>query len=129
MESTRKAALTKGATQYFTGKPCKHGHVSARRTVTGECIACRAEALAAWRAKNPQKVQAHNKTQYTKFFDKIKNAVGKYRAMHVDELNAKKRVYQKNNLHMYAKIKAKRKAAQLQRTPRWLTDDDHWLIA
>lgn len=128
METTRKAALAKGATQYFTGVACKHGHVSARRAATGECLACRADALVAWRKKNPQKVQAHNKAQYIKFADKIKVAVRTYRHAHLDEVNAQKRVYQKNNLHMYAKIKAKRKAAELQRTPLWLTEDDYWLM-
>ena len=128
METTRKAALAKGDTQYFTGVACKNGHVSARRAATGECLACRAEALVVWRKNNPSKVKAHNKAQYDKFADKIKAAVQAYRGEHLDEINAKKRAYQRKNLHMFAKIKAKRKAAELQRTPAWLTADDYWLM-
>ena len=37
---TRQQAQTLGLTRYFTGQPCKHGHVAERRTDTGNCIAC-----------------------------------------------------------------------------------------
>ncbi|MFL1549751.1 hypothetical protein ACI77I_11695 [Pseudomonas sp. D47] len=33
-------ARAAGATTYFTGKPCKHGHVSMRVTANGTCIEC-----------------------------------------------------------------------------------------
>lgn len=64
---TRAAALAAGATHYFTGKPCRSGHVAPRRT-KGTCVECdsarekrrwrenrtdmRAKA-ARWRANNP----------------------------------------------------------------------------
>jgi hypothetical protein len=37
----RKDALTAGLTTYETGKPCKHGHLSPRDTLTGVCLECR----------------------------------------------------------------------------------------
>ena len=37
---TRKEALAKGLKKYFTGKPCKHGHVAERYTATGQCKKC-----------------------------------------------------------------------------------------
>lgn len=36
-------ARTLGAKFYFTGKPCKHGHKSKRRTSTGVCMECKRE--------------------------------------------------------------------------------------
>jgi hypothetical protein len=39
----RTEARLAGAKTYFTGKPCKNGHVSPRYTVSGDCIACRSE--------------------------------------------------------------------------------------
>ena len=36
---TRKEAQSKGLTHYFTGKPCKHGHV-AKRFRSGPCTEC-----------------------------------------------------------------------------------------
>lgn len=37
---TRKEAKEQGAKYYFTGKPCKHGHVALRVT-KGACVECR----------------------------------------------------------------------------------------
>ena len=36
----RADALEQGLTHYFTGKPCKHGHVAARYTKTSQCSKC-----------------------------------------------------------------------------------------
>ena len=33
-------ARNNGLSQYFTGKPCKHGHVAPRRSINGQCIEC-----------------------------------------------------------------------------------------
>lgn len=38
--SARQQARAAGAVHYVTGKACKHGHVSARFTSNGSCIAC-----------------------------------------------------------------------------------------
>jgi hypothetical protein len=37
---SRKSARAAGQAFYFTGKPCKHGHVAKRRSHNGECMAC-----------------------------------------------------------------------------------------
>ena len=37
---TRKAALAKGLPRYFTGRPCKHGHVVERYTASRNCAMC-----------------------------------------------------------------------------------------
>jgi hypothetical protein len=37
---TRKEALAQGLKRYFTGKPCKRGHVAERSTSAG-CYTCR----------------------------------------------------------------------------------------
>lgn len=128
MQATRKEALLRGDTQYFTGKSCKHGHVSARRAATGECLACRDVAVAVWRSKNPERVKQHNLTQYAKFSDKISAGARAYREKNRDKVIAQKREYAKNNRHIFNKLRAKRKAAELQRTPAWLTADDFWMI-
>jgi 5-methylcytosine-specific restriction endonuclease McrA len=40
MGRPRATAIASGLKRYFTGKPCKHGHVSERFTSTGACIEC-----------------------------------------------------------------------------------------
>ena len=43
----RADAIATGKTVYFTGKPCRAGHVSQRYTSTGHCLEClRLRALA-----------------------------------------------------------------------------------
>jgi hypothetical protein len=64
---TRKEAKALGLKFYFTGKPCKRGHISKRRTCDGRCVKCdqtteykAADAARnkAWREKNPEKKKA-----------------------------------------------------------------------
>lgn len=40
MPKSRAEAKAMDSPFYFTGKPCKHGHVSVRRTRNGHCIEC-----------------------------------------------------------------------------------------
>lgn len=40
--TTRAEARERGEKEYFTGEPCKHGHVAPRRTDSGACKACAA---------------------------------------------------------------------------------------
>ena len=125
---TRKEALASGCKRYYTGAACAHGHVTFRRAKTGECLECRAEQLVKWRKENPAKVKKHNNTQYENHAEKLITRSRKFYTEHAEKLRAKKQEYQRNNLHIYAKIKAKRRAAQLKRTPAWLTPDDFWLM-
>lgn len=38
---SRKEAIAQGLSKYFTGQPCKNGHVAERYVHSRECIACR----------------------------------------------------------------------------------------
>ena len=40
METSRKAALLQGQIKFFTGKPCKYGHIAHRYVKSGNCSAC-----------------------------------------------------------------------------------------
>jgi 5-methylcytosine-specific restriction endonuclease McrA len=42
---TRAEAKAQGLNRYFTGKPCKHGHVAERVAVNAYCVPCRDAAL------------------------------------------------------------------------------------
>lgn len=41
----RYSAEQIGLTHYETGRPCKHGHLSRRKTSTGKCLECDRESL------------------------------------------------------------------------------------
>lgn len=55
---TRSEAKALGAPQYFTGKPCKQGHLAPKFTCSGSCTEClaarRREYMRAWSEKNPE---------------------------------------------------------------------------
>jgi len=40
LPKTRLQAAQEGETFFYTGKPCRHGHVSKRYTSSGACFEC-----------------------------------------------------------------------------------------
>lgn len=42
LPKTRAEAIAAGSRKYFTGAPCKHGHLSVRYTTTMVCLGCAA---------------------------------------------------------------------------------------
>ena len=59
----RSEAKQLGLTRYFTGKPCKHNHVSERLASDGGCIACKSEKQSLyWRTSD--KARAKDKRSY-----------------------------------------------------------------
>lgn len=51
----RQAARDAGEPHYFTGRPCKYGHISKRNTVDASCIECRLVAKDTWLREHNQK--------------------------------------------------------------------------
>lgn len=49
---TRREAVEAGATLYFTGVPCKRGHIAQRRTSSWMCVECDKENCQSWRKDN-----------------------------------------------------------------------------
>lgn len=43
-----------GLTRYFTGEPCKHGHVAERMVSTATCVVCLKEKTKRWRKAHPE---------------------------------------------------------------------------
>ena len=61
----RSEAKQLGLTRYFTGKLCKHSHVSERLTSDGGCIACKSKRQSLyWRTSD--KARAKDKRSYEK---------------------------------------------------------------
>jgi Autographiviridae endonuclease VII len=53
---SRKEAMARGLVRYFTGKPCKYGHIS-ERFLSRKCRECCRIASSKWGADNPEKVR------------------------------------------------------------------------
>jgi 5-methylcytosine-specific restriction endonuclease McrA len=53
LPSTKTEAKLAGATHFFTGLPCRHGHVAKRYVHNGACIECASESTRKHRAEHP----------------------------------------------------------------------------
>ena len=81
----RKEAIELGLKHYFTGKPCKYGHVSERSTKSGKCVGC--EDI---RIKLALIVYNKNRTH-------ILDVKKKYREQNKDKISVSKKKWEAEN--------------------------------
>jgi 5-methylcytosine-specific restriction endonuclease McrA len=63
---SRSEALAQGATRYFTGKPCKFGHVSERQVTNLNCCDCSRLRRGKWRIENEENEIIHRTRYYNR---------------------------------------------------------------
>ncbi len=123
--STRSEAKATGATHYFTGIPCKHGHTALRIT-KGECTVCRESS---WQKFNDQRKlkpkSEASKAAGRRYYLRNKELV-KARAMArpVEEKRKHKAKHKKNNPDIYKILVNTRRRRLKDATPSCLTEDD-----
>lgn len=140
--ATKEQAVARGDSVYFTGRPCRKGHVGLRR-VSGHCVTCasisqasryeKEKSIAPDRLKEKNGLQNLRSREYQRNWekqDRLKNPekyVAKDRRWYGANAE-KKRAYTKQWVHdNYAHVLAKnsaRRALQINRQPRWLTKAD-----
>jgi hypothetical protein len=135
---TRKQALKLGLPKYFTGKPCKHGHIC-ERFISGHCVSCHATHVTTyqhhhkdklykkaleWRINNPEKVKAVAKRFRETNADKIKS----WRKQNKQRIRKLGQRYRKINRQKLTAYEAARRASKLKATPRWFEKEqvDHF---
>lgn len=126
LPKTRAEAKALGATHYFTGEPCKHGHVAPRKT-KGACVEC---LKLEWERGNQTRAEyfrAYNKSEAgqkakREYYEKNREAVIAAAQARPDE---DKRRYKKNhkiaNPDMYRELVSLRRRRFRLATPKWLT--------
>ena len=101
----------------------------------------------AWRAENPERAKEQRVAYATAHPEvlaaktkrhrerhlvekrKLDCAVSaRYRVANREKVSATKKAYAQSNRHKVNASVARREAAKAQRTPVWLTEDDHWMI-
>ena len=123
---TRKGAQTAGATHYFTGEPCKHGHVALRKT-KGSCIECLkiewqqgAKTRAAYFAKYNKRegVKEAKNVWYEANKEQVINAA---KTRPAEQLREYRNTWKENNkVQVRADTKARRRKHR-EATPAWLS--------
>ncbi|AGN51421.1 hypothetical protein VPJG_00057 [Vibrio phage jenny 12G5] len=119
---TKKEAKEQGLKRYFTGKPCKHGHVAERFVSEGKCCACAVEksrkyyeqnkdATLGMRRKyaeqNKEKIAEKNRKRYEQNKEKIAEQMREYREKNKDKLAEYSRKWRKKNKETLAEKKRK----------------------
>ena len=91
---TRKEAKAKGLKRYFTGKPCKNGHLSEKCVIGYSCVMCANIARKKWDQDHPEYNKKYNQNNP----EKNAIAVKKYRLNNIDRYKAGvKKSQQKNS--------------------------------
>jgi hypothetical protein len=102
-------AIKLGSKHYFTGKKCKHGHVSKRRVNDRVCMECDLDAKKTHKYMSLEKSKEYKKSMYYKHIEKNLATKKEYRQANKGKINA---------------LCAARKIHIKQRTPKWLTEID-----
>lgn len=105
---TLKEARQHGLLRYFTGMPCKHGHIAERFVSVRQCCACksnpsRVESEQNYRLRHAVALKAKTARWRQEAPEKAKASSAHYRARHRDELRIAKRLsYADRSLEMRA---------------------------
>ena len=123
---TRKEAKEQGATHYYTGEPCKHGHIALRKT-KGACVDClkieweksnetRADYFKTY---NQSEIGKENKRQY---YERNRGTViARANARPAEEKKQYKKKYKEQNPDLYKTLNSLRRRRHKNATPPWIT--------
>jgi len=106
---SRSEAKEKGLTYYFTGKPCKHGHICERYVSTRACTGCKKSESASryskeYYAKNRSSILDNTRKRYVANQDAIRHARKvRYYENRENELESSKRYY-RDNIDRYKEL-------------------------
>jgi hypothetical protein len=112
---SRAGARALGLKRYFTGKPCKHGHVAERWVGNSECMECNRASALEWRVANPEKARGQERERGRKHRaanpQKDRERQRKWRATNPEKARERDRLhYAKNKDKILSQIAARRAA-------------------
>ena len=129
LPKSRKEALAIGATHYFTGEPCKHGHIAPRKT-KGACVECLKVEWAKGNATRAEYFKQYNQSEAGQrskknYYERNKDAViARAQARSSDTVRLYKSKYKKKNPELYRALVNFRRRRFKDATPKWLTKED-----
>jgi hypothetical protein len=116
---TRAEALRQGLVRYFTGKPCKRGHISERFTNNGSCLNCQSDAAARNYETNRAMILARCGQYYRKNKTTFIDRATIWRIQNPEKIKVSVRKYKSKNKGKINAATVARRLAKLNRTPKW----------
>jgi hypothetical protein len=111
---SRKEALSLGLPRYFTGKPCKNGHVDARSTAMESCMECIRE-----RGRNRDKERAaeSRRKSYIKDIEASRQRARDDYRKRLVQIKGYQKVYQKTESFLAA---CRRSSKKIRKAKPWI---------
>jgi hypothetical protein len=137
-----------GHNLYYTGNPCKHGHLTYRYVADRACSDCvkakvkKSSTIGGgnarrWAAKTKEQKDViyekrkayYEKTKEARRTEKMRShAKLKNNKEYVEQKKLASKKWKQNNIGKVRADTVKRRLAKMQRTPAWLTEEDYWMI-
>lgn len=120
---SRDDATSAGLTHYFTGVPCKHGHITARYVRDGKCSTCVQVRVAAHKIAKPDMVKETNRRYHAENRDAHLAAAKVYREANPGKVAAaKKRCYERTKVPKPRVYVIKPKAEKIEAANKYFRD-------
>lgn len=131
---SRKEAIKSNLKYYFTGKPCKHGHVSKRKSGSGQCYECNLLSQRKHYDNDKEKCRLRTKKYYAANKSEVLRKAKVYAASNKDKIGARMTIwreanrahqinyaleYKKNNPAMNRLWSSNYRAKKIMATPSW----------
>ena len=124
--NTREEAKKTGSKYYFTGQPCKHGHIALRKT-KGACVEClkvewtkgietRAEYF-----KQYNQSEAGQKAKRDYYERNREQVIARAAARPAEQRRLHREKYKAQNPELYKALTSVRKRRHKNATPKWIT--------
>ncbi|MDC8803936.1 hypothetical protein PRZ61_10860 [Halomonas pacifica] len=94
---SREEAITQGLREYFTGKPCKYGHVAGRKVSNTGCVECVRSSGAKYREKNKDRVAARKHAYHIANREKKAEYNRRYAKENAERIARQKRQWNRDN--------------------------------
>ena len=126
MPRTRAEAKAAGAKHYFTGEPCKHGHIAPRKT-KGTCVECLRLEWAASNEKRAEYFAERNRSEEVKhkkhewYLENKESVIARAKVQPPEKKREYRNAWKERNTVMVLADNKARRRKHREATPPWIT--------